>query len=319
MAAESLQQFAQELRSLREERGITLIQISNRTKIDIKFLQAIEEGKFDILPELYIRAFIKEFCQTIDVNAKQFIDRFDSIKNGRDENTVKVNSTKEIPAPVKSNVAEEKIPQQDVKEFDSTVSQFDPSIDDRPKKQIKLNYILGGIVLLIALIVFYFAFIQKSSEIIMVESSTETAQTEKVRFEVDDTTKNSQLVKAETAEKQIQKEEAQGIVENISKPKAASDSLQLSVHVNARVWVKIYVDGKVVYQELVDKGAKLSYRAKNKFSVSVGDVGAVKIFYNNKQVPNIGKTGESKNIYMAPDGIRYYTITGNEKKSSSKN
>lgn len=319
MVAEALQQFAQELRTLREEKGITLIQISNRTKIDVKFLQAIEDAKFDILPELYVRAFIKEFCQTLDVNSKSFIDKFDSIKYGKEEITVKNPPAKELPVQEKNTIVEEKVSKPLVQEFDSTSSQVDPLIAEKPKKQIKLNYILGGLVLLVALVIFYFAFIQKSSEIIMVEQTPETVQGEKTRFVVEDTNKNSQPVNKETLENINQKEETQAAAANILPPKTISDSLQLAVQVNARVWVKIYVDGRVVYQELVDKGTKLNYRAKNKFSVSVGDAGAVKIFYNNKQIPNIGKTGESKNIYMAPDGIRYYTITGNEKKSSSKN
>ena len=42
MSREHLKKLAQELKSTREEKGFTLDQIYGRTRIDLKFLQAIE-------------------------------------------------------------------------------------------------------------------------------------------------------------------------------------------------------------------------------------------------------------------------------------
>ena len=61
MSLEELKKFSNELKEHREKTGITLQQISQKTKIDIKFLKSIEESNFDILPEIYIKAFIKEY------------------------------------------------------------------------------------------------------------------------------------------------------------------------------------------------------------------------------------------------------------------
>lgn len=54
--------FYEELKSLREKQGIDLEEIHNRTKINLESLQAIESGKFDILPTPYIRLFIKAYA-----------------------------------------------------------------------------------------------------------------------------------------------------------------------------------------------------------------------------------------------------------------
>ena len=53
--------FYEELKSLREEQGIDLEEIHNRTKINLNSLQAMEAGQFDILPTPYIRLFLKAY------------------------------------------------------------------------------------------------------------------------------------------------------------------------------------------------------------------------------------------------------------------
>ena len=85
MPNEALRKFAEELKSTREAKNITLQQIANRTKIDLKFLQAIEECKFDILPEIYMRAFIKEYAQTIELDPNEIIAKFDMYLHGKSE------------------------------------------------------------------------------------------------------------------------------------------------------------------------------------------------------------------------------------------
>lgn len=303
MATESLQKFAYELKSLRENKGISLVQISNRTKIDIKFLQAIEESRFDVLPEIYIRAFIKEYAQAIEQNAQDVLTKFDFAKSGKEEVIIKEQIPKEEskPEPVVEQ-AQPKI---------VTDVQTEPTVESalKPKANLKLNYILGGIVLLVALGISYFAFIENgSTEIINNESVSENTSSSKPRYEAPQ--------KAAVDTSIIQKPEQSLPVEV---PKSVPDSLQLSVQTTDRVWVKVYTDGKVVFQKMVEKSSNIKYRATKSFSVSVGNAGAVKILFNNKQVPNVGKIGESRNIYMTPETIRYYTIPTNENKPAKAN
>lgn len=63
-----LNKFADELKSKREESGLTLQQLATKTRIDIKFLEAIEQGNFAFLPELYVKAFVKQFAKTIGLD-----------------------------------------------------------------------------------------------------------------------------------------------------------------------------------------------------------------------------------------------------------
>ena len=57
----TLEQFAEGLKQLRIEKQLTLLDISTETRINIKFLMAIENGQFYMLPQTYIRAFLREY------------------------------------------------------------------------------------------------------------------------------------------------------------------------------------------------------------------------------------------------------------------
>lgn len=56
-----------DLATLRASKGITLEQIANSTKISIRYLRAIEEGRLGILPGgVYSINYIRQYAQAID-------------------------------------------------------------------------------------------------------------------------------------------------------------------------------------------------------------------------------------------------------------
>lgn len=307
MASETLQKFAEELRSAREAKGISILQISSRTKIDPKFLSAIENADFEILPELYVRAFIKEFAQTIDLNAKDTIQKYEIAKTGQPEKVPA--STKEhfvqtplvMEAEKISNPGSQQIETQPVKEFDSTKREQNRLPDETPKNfvQSNLNVLLGAAVLIVAVIIFYFAFFHEASPEIITDQQEQNITENSERFEV-------------------KRLEQQAAHDSISSVPIVSDSLRLTVQSSEQVWVKVLSDGKIVQQGIVKKNTTLNFKAMKQFGISVGNAGAVKLLYNERPVKNVGRPGEIRNITITPDTIRYLTIPRNEKKSPTR-
>lgn len=64
------------LKQAREKLNLTLEDISVATKINIKFLQAIEEGKFDFLTPVYVRAFIRSFAKQVGLDPDECIKKY---------------------------------------------------------------------------------------------------------------------------------------------------------------------------------------------------------------------------------------------------
>jgi cytoskeleton protein RodZ len=73
-----MENFSEYLRKQREEKRIRLSDVSVQTRISLKFLEAIENGNFEILPETYIRAFIRDYAKAIGLDPEETIKHLDA-------------------------------------------------------------------------------------------------------------------------------------------------------------------------------------------------------------------------------------------------
>ena len=65
------------LRQARLEKGKSLEEIAEETKIRVRYLQAIEEGKIDLLPgHFYTRGFIKSYAEAVGLNSDQLLSAY---------------------------------------------------------------------------------------------------------------------------------------------------------------------------------------------------------------------------------------------------
>lgn len=62
------------LRKAREQRGYTLDDIQEVTKIRKRYLDAIENGEYKVLPgSFYVRAFVKTYAETVGLDAEEVL------------------------------------------------------------------------------------------------------------------------------------------------------------------------------------------------------------------------------------------------------
>jgi cytoskeletal protein RodZ len=163
MANEILKKYAFELKSAREAKGLTIDEIHSHTRIDKKFLEALENGNFSIMPEVYIRAFIKEYAGEVDLDPDEMLKKYDLAKSGTDFET--------DASPDETKIAAEN---KEAKEF------TDPAIERKEKTEAAKNnnliyYGIGGVLLIIIL---YFIFAPAGDEKIVVEQKYTPAAVE---------------------------------------------------------------------------------------------------------------------------------------------
>ena len=60
--------FYNKYKKFRIENNIDLKDISKRTKIDLKYLQSIEKGKFAEIPTVYVKLFFKAYINEIGID-----------------------------------------------------------------------------------------------------------------------------------------------------------------------------------------------------------------------------------------------------------
>jgi len=73
--------FYNKYKNFRIENNIDLKDISKRTKIDLKYLQALERGKFAEIPPVYVKLFFKAYINEIGVDINEALSELDSFLN----------------------------------------------------------------------------------------------------------------------------------------------------------------------------------------------------------------------------------------------
>src|SRR5699024_1120938 len=78
------------IKEAREEKGFTLDNIQEKTKIQKRYLVAIEQDDFSALPgKFYARAFIKEYAEAVDLDPDVVLANFKEEKDIPEEEPVK--------------------------------------------------------------------------------------------------------------------------------------------------------------------------------------------------------------------------------------
>ena len=72
------QKFFPELKEYRKSKNISIEDIVQNTKINIKYIKAIEEGDFNLLPNAYRKLFLKTYSNYIGFNTKKALSEYES-------------------------------------------------------------------------------------------------------------------------------------------------------------------------------------------------------------------------------------------------
>jgi len=72
--------IGEQLRLAREERGIALREISDQTRISMRYLEAIESDDYKRLPGgIFNRSFVKAYAKCVGFDERQAIDGYDRL------------------------------------------------------------------------------------------------------------------------------------------------------------------------------------------------------------------------------------------------
>lgn len=79
-----MQEIGNLLKKERQEKGISLEEISRKTKIQVRYLQALEDGDFSCFAgTVYVKGALRNYAESIGVNAGELLSYYESITNGQ--------------------------------------------------------------------------------------------------------------------------------------------------------------------------------------------------------------------------------------------
>jgi cytoskeletal protein RodZ len=277
-----LDRFAEQLRKARLKKGLSLQQIAAKTRIDIKFLEAIDNGNFGFLPDLYVKAFIKQFAIAIDLDENETLKKYEDALEGKfieeDEPKSLLEQKIEISSTHKLSASEKQTPV-----YDGTESPQKPPVRKGDlNKTIRLLIYSSGIILVLVMI--FFLFFNRSSKIIVKEPPYEKVLEE---------TKDRYQIKGDS--------------EAVTSTVNYTDTLALQF-ANAdsvdSAWVMvIYDDLKKEDFLLYPRISKTVYAFDN-FKFTLGNSGVIVLRLNNDLLNFEGKRGSVRHYEVTRNGIQ---------------
>ncbi len=94
----TMSDFFKNLKAKRESQGIELEEIHNRTKINLDYLKAIENGQLDILPKTYVRLFLRAYVLEIGGDPNEALSEME-LSLGQEPKKQKTSASEEKPTP----------------------------------------------------------------------------------------------------------------------------------------------------------------------------------------------------------------------------
>lgn len=275
METGNLKTFAEELKKLRESQNVTLQQIKIRTRIDLKYLEAIEEGDFEIMPSVYMRAFIREYAECVGLNGAETLKNYDIAKEGKRSfeprlTSDQVEEENETPAFNDAAAAEPPVPSQ----RNSAVNQpwFIPSV-------------AAAAVIIIGIII-YFAFFSGSDELIVSEKPyEEMIEQNKQRYEI--------IEKENTPPPKTNKVIAE-----------RGKKYSLKIIAEDTSWVQVTLDSDSTTDFILFPNRSKTFTSGKDFDLIIGNSGGVKLIFNSDTLNFKGKKNKVKHLLVNESGIK---------------
>ncbi|MCH4008813.1 helix-turn-helix domain-containing protein [Companilactobacillus sp.] len=274
-----MDEIGQKLRNARIKKGYTIDDLQQVTKIQKRYLIAIEEGQFDHLPgDFYVRAFIKQYCEAVDLDSNELLDEYKA----------------EIP---------DSQPHEEVTQEDTTKKRAISESSNSFLSGLR-NYvpqIIVGIVVIIIIGVIIFGMVNrsKSSSQVTIPKDTSSQTTSKSKSKSSSSTKKkSTAKKATTNEVSIKESATQGTYTIKNLPANKDTDVVVSAD-GGQAWIS-FTEGtsNMVWQQAISSGDKksTSVPADTKtFSIHTGNIQYTKITVAGKSV-DLGTTSNSSSI-----------------------
>ncbi len=71
------------LKESRVARGLEISEIAKRTCISSRYLQAMEEGRFNLIPNVFDKGYLKIYAGLLQIDAVSLLARYEQLKKPR--------------------------------------------------------------------------------------------------------------------------------------------------------------------------------------------------------------------------------------------
>lgn len=261
---EQLKEISKRLREVREAKSMRLEEVALKTNIRLACLKALDEQRFDELPEpVYVQGFIRRYADAI----------------GLDGAALAKNFATEVVTP----------------EFDSNQSQnFDKKLNIR----IPL-YIPYAVLLLVASLgLMYILNPKLSAQSLVQKFNLGNSQKQTAAVVSTPASLATPVTQAQTS---VPTQNLTTELPIAASPNPTpNEAVAVSLELQGKSWLQVKADGKTEFVGYLTKGDRRTWSAKKQLSIRSGNAGAVLISVNNQPAKPFGGLGKVKEETYTP-------------------
>lgn len=271
--------IGQQLREAREAQGMSIGDVSRRTYIQPKFLQAIEEENIALIPNPQRRFFVRDYARTVGVDPDALLALLP-----------------DTPPPTPMALASESRPPV---RFDSTDTErrgkfpkFKPMAfgEQRRRNSNMVNWVIAAALVLLIVVGGYLAW---NGGLFGGNNTTQEAATQPSGSSNADSP--AQIINSPDSPETP-------VSESSWQP---GDSMTLVGRATARVWFDVVSDGQRSSTGTLDSGVVKTWRATKTFKVSLGNAGGLQLSLNDQNIGTLGPLRTAvRNQIIDSAGIR---------------
>ncbi|CAN5408837.1 hypothetical protein BH10BAC6_BH10BAC6_03750 [soil metagenome] len=252
-----MDQLAERLRTERERQGRSLAELSAQTKIREPFLEAIELGRYGVLPPVYVRSFIRTYAQALRLPMPEINVLIERVLATDDDDRSFVPQSLRNPSRVSPPPHQTSKPRLPIKD---RIAELLASL---PKPTFAMPTFLHGrrglliLAILVVLVGVLYLVVQRSST------------------DGDGTSTDSSTTIS------------------VGQNGNPLDSMILTALASDTSWLTITMDSNRTQQIVMLPGQEQRWSAMKEFKVALGNAGALTFSRNGVTLPPLGKKGEA--------------------------
>jgi cytoskeleton protein RodZ len=278
-----MDRFGEYLRAAREARNVSLAEISDSTHISVRFLEALENERFDLLPGgVFVISFTRQYARIVGLDEDEAVQRLNQVAH-----------------PVESALGEW-TPRD--KNADDTGAKLAELITDFMRRRGMT--LVGGIMTLV-LVAGGLSYFQATESFPTVERAASTEPAGSAQTGLSDAGAPVPAAREARPVEVLSREE---LNDGASAIALGNSSIQLELKLTDRAWVRVVADGERVLEDNLEAGFEQTIRADDSVQLFVGNAGGVKVALNGESMPPIGPTGHVRRVDVSPTGMEVVDI-----------
>ncbi|RJP80201.1 MAG: DUF4115 domain-containing protein [Candidatus Zixiibacteriota bacterium] len=280
---DDIKKFGQELIQAREQRGMSLEQISDITKVHERYLRAMEEGHWDLLPRPYMESFLHAYAEAVGMNIPKVMQEFHDLMPGETRPPGRERLEPETPE--------------------------EAAADRPPHRRSRTWYILGGLVVLIvaAALIAYFAWKPdlQTLPVHQVQGGRMIAPTDTLQPFHPDSAARADSLLPDTLRPDTTVIDTGATLQVPADPRLSNIAgMNLVARAFQPCWLRATLDNAEVQEVLLQAGDSIAWKASDEVMMVIGNAGGVHLEMDGEDLGVLGPEGKVVTVVITPDGIQ---------------